>query len=46
MQNNSWHASHGMQRWINQFEDVFVEHSVSVISVAVLLAVVKRGMFF
>ena len=40
MQNNSWHASHGMQRWIDQAENVFVERPVSVISVAVLLAVV------
>ena len=41
MQNDLWHASHRMQRSIDQSEDVFctvVEYPVRVISVAVLVA--------
>ena len=37
-----WYASHRTQRLIDQSEDVFVEHPVCVISVAVLVAVVKQ----
>ena len=37
---NSWHTSHRTQRLINQSEDVFVEHPVCVISVAVIMTVV------
>ena len=34
--NNSWHASHRMQRMIDQFEDFLVDYPVRVISVAVV----------
>ena len=40
MQNNSWHASRRTQRSIDKSEDVFVEHPVCLISVAVIMAVV------
>ena len=41
MQNNSWHASHRMQRSIDRSEDVFVEiYHVCLMSVAVIMAVV------
>ena len=41
MQNNLQQASHRTQRSIDRSEDVYVEYSVCVISVAVLVAVVK-----
>ena len=46
--NNLWHGSCGMQRsiFIDRSEDVFfIEYPVCVISVAVLVAVVKRPLF-
>ena len=40
IQNNLWYASQRMQRSIDRSDHVFVEYSVCVISVAVLVAVV------
>ena len=45
MQNNLRHVSRRMQRSIDRSEDVYVEYPVCVISVAVLVAVVKRCLF-
>ena len=45
MQNNLWHVSRRTQRSIDRSEDVCVEYPVCVISVAVLVAVVKRRIF-
>ena len=43
--NNLWYAPHRMQRSIDRHEDVIVEYTVCVISVAVLVAVVTRCLF-
>ena len=43
--NNLWYASHRTERAIDRSEGVFVEYPVCEISVAVLVAVVKRGLF-
>ena len=45
-QNNSWHVSKRIQRSIDRSEDVYVEYPVCMISVAVLVAVVYRDIFF
>ena len=45
MQNNLRHVSRRTQRSIDRSEDVYVEYPVCVISVAVLVAVVKRRIF-
>ena len=42
--NNLWHASHRTQRAIDRSEGVFVEYPVCEISVADLVAAVKRGL--
>ena len=38
--NIRWDASRRMQRLIDQYDDVFVEYSVCLISVAVFVAVI------
>ena len=45
MQKNLWYASRRTQRSVDRSEDVFAEYPVCVISVAVLVAVVKRRLF-
>ena len=45
LKNNLWYASHRTERAIDRSEGVFIEYPVCEISVAVLVAVVKRGLF-